>query len=423
MELIIGIVIVILMIILIAMMFVNMNSVKSIKKENGENIQALRMEMSQGIGNNISNMSKLLSDSQQSSAKLQEERLSDMTRKLDKSIAENDKKLNEIQVIVDAKLQRTLDGVGEKMDNIVKENNKQLEKIQETVDEKLQKTLENRISQSFKLVSDRLEQVYKGLGEMQNLATGVGDLKRVLSNVKTRGILGEVQLGAILSEILSPTQYEENVPTKPKASERVEFAVKMPGRNEDFIYLPIDAKFPGDTYRNLLDAYETGDRELVLQKRKELAIAIKKAASDISKKYINPPYTTDFAVMFLPFEGLYAEVVQLDLMEELQRVYKINIAGPSTMAAMLNSLHMGFKTLAIQKQSSKVWKVLADTKVEFEKFEEIIVKTQERINQANSELDKLVGVRTRQINKALRDIGQPEDYDDPMLIDVINEAE
>lgn len=416
-SLVISFIILIAIIFLIVGMILLFNSIKTMKKDDSSKINQLSFEVSKSIGDNISNMSSLLSDSQRSSAKLQEERLSDMTKKIDKSIAENDKKLNEIQLIVDAKLQKTLDGVSQKMDKIVIENNRQLEKIQDTVDEKLQKTLENRISKSFQLVSERLEQVYKGLGEMQSLAMGVGDLKRVLSNVKTRGILGEVQLGAILSEILSPTQYEENVLTRPNAKERVEFAVKMPGRNEDFLYLPIDAKFHGDTYEKLLDAYDEGDKEEVLQKRKDLANAIKKSAAEISKKYINPPHTTDFAIMFLPFEGLYAEVINLDLVEELQKLHKINIAGPSTMAAMLNSLQMGFNTLAIQKHSSKVWKVLSDAKVEFEKFEDILIKTQQRINQANSDLDKLVGARTRQINKILRDIGQPEEYEGKLISD------
>ena len=405
-----------LIIAVLAAIFFVFGAVKSIKNDSLLGAEKLKADVTQAVNNSISTMSQLLSETQKNASQVQEERLNEMAKKMDKSIEENDKKLEKIQITVDEKLQKTLDGVSNRMEKLVDENNKQLEKIQDTVDEKLQKTLENRISKSFQLVSERLEQVYKGLGEMQNLATGVGDLKKVLSNVKNRGILGEVQLGAILKDILAPSQYEENVPTRPRASERVEFAVKLPGRNEESIYLPIDAKFPGDTYSNLIDAYEKGDRDDVALKQKELISAIKKAASDISKKYINPPYTTDFAVMFLPFEGLYAEVVRLGMVEELQRMYKVNIAGPSTMASMLNSLHMGFKTLAIQKHSSMVWKVLADAKVEFEKFEDIISKTQEKINQANMELDKLVGVRTRQINRVLRDIEQPTGYEDELTL-------
>ena len=223
---------------------------------------------------------------------------------------------------------------------------------------KLQKTLEERISKSFQLVSERLEQVYKGLGEMQNLAAGVGDLKKVLSNVKTRGILGEVQLGAILEQILTPEQYEENVRTKSTGSERVEFAVKLPGDDEGTVWLPIDAKFPGDAYAKLVDAYELGDPNAVEEAAKNLERIIKSEAKDIHDKYIEPPYTTDFGIMFLPFEGLYAEVVRRGLLETLQRDYKVNIAGPTTMAALLNSLQMGFRTLAIQKRSGEVWNVL-----------------------------------------------------------------
>ena len=292
------------------------------------------------------------------------------------------------------------------------ENIRQLDNIRETVDEKLQKTLEERITQSFKTVSDRLEQVHKGLGEMQTLASGVGDLKKVLSNVKTRGILGEIQLGSILEQILSPEQYEENVKTRASGNERVEFAVKMPGSGDDFVYLPIDAKFPGDTYEALMNAYETGDKALVDAASKNLENAVKKAAKDIHDKYIEPPYTTDFAIMFLPFEGLYAEVVKSGLTEKLQRDYKVNIAGPTTMAALLNSLQMGFKTLAIQKRSSEVWKVLAAAKTEFGKFQIVIEKTQQRLNQANEELDKLVGVRTRSINRTLKSISDMGDGED-----------
>lgn len=301
-------------------------------------------------------------------------------------------------------MQNQIQEIGRRLEIVTVENQKQLDQIRETVDEKLQRTLEDRISRSFQIVSDRLEQVHKGLGEMQSLATGVGDLKKVLSNVKTRGILGEIQLGAILEEILSPEQYEENIRTKSSGSERVEFAVKMPGDNTRDVYLPVDAKFPADAYIKLVDAYDTADKLLVETAKKNLAAAIKKAAKDIRDKYVEPPYTTDFAVMFLPFEGLYAEVVRMGMVEELQRDFKVNIAGPTTMAALLNSLQMGFKTVAIQKHTSDVWNILAATKTEFEKFESVIEKTQQRINQANEELDRLVGVRTRSINRKLKEI-------------------
>ena len=287
---------------------------------------------------------------------------------------------------------------------LTEDNNKQLALIRNMVDEKLQKTLEDRITQSFKLVSERLEQVHKGLGEMQTLATGVGDLKKVLSNVKTRGILGEIQLSAILGQILGPEQYEENVNTRKSGNERVEFAIKLPGDGEETVYLPIDAKFPADSYSSLVDAYEQGGAELIDEAVKNLEKAVRKSAKDIHDKYVQPPYTTDFAIMFLPFEGLYAEVVRRGLVESLQRDYKVNIAGPTTMAALLNSLQMGFKTLAIQKHSGEVWNILSAVKAEFDKFEDVLTLTQQRINQANAELDKLIGARTRSIQRKLRSI-------------------
>lgn len=301
--------------------------------------------------------------------------------------------------------------ISRRLEIVTEENQRQLDQIRETVDEKLQKTLEDRIGKSFQMVSERLEQVYKGLGEMQNIAAGVGDLKKVLSNVKTRGILGEVQLGAILDEILSKEQYEENITTKSTGSERVEFAVKMPGSGMNPVYLPIDAKFPADAYVKLMEAYDTGEKAEIEYARKNLLFAVRKAAKDIRDKYVEPPYTTDFAIMFLPFEGLYAEVVRLGMIEILQRDYKVNIAGPTTMAALLNSLQMGFKTVAIQKHTSEVWDILAATKTEFEKFESVIEKTQQRINQANEELDRLVGVRTRGINRVLKNITAAEKND------------
>lgn len=286
---------------------------------------------------------------------------------------------------------------------IQEDNAKKLEDMRKTVDEKLQKTLEDKMNESFKMVSERLEQVYKGLGEMQTLASGVGDLKKVLSNVKTRGILGEIQLGAILKEILAPEQYEENVVTVPGSKNPVEFAVKMP--NEDgFVYMPIDSKFPGDAFFDLQNAYEKGDSEQIKSAMNTLLTRIKAFAKDIHDKYVEPPYTTDFAIMFLPFEGLYAEVVNRGMVEVLQNTYKVNIAGPSTMAALLNSLQMGFKSLAIQKRSVEVWNVLSAVKTEFDKFGAVLDATQNRLDQANKELDKLVGVRTRAIQKKLKDV-------------------
>lgn len=284
---------------------------------------------------------------------------------------------------------------------------KKLEEMRKTVDERLQQSIEEKMNRSFSLVNERLEQVYKGLGEMQSLAVGVGDLKKVLSNVKTRGILGEIQLSAILSEILSPEQYEENVATKKGSKNVVEFAVKLPSDDDKFIYLPIDSKFPGDTYAALRDAIDEGDKIKIDLAAKALITRIKSEAKDIHDKYIDPPYTTEFAIMFLPFEGLYSEAVNRGLVEILQRDYKVNIAGPSTMAALLNSLQMGFKTLAVQKRSAEVWEILGAVKQEFDKFGDVLEATQQRLDQANKELDKLVGVRTRQIQRKLKDVQTP----------------
>lgn len=287
---------------------------------------------------------------------------------------------------------------------IRRENNAQLERMQKTVDEKLQETLDARISKSFSIVNERLEQVYKGLGEMQNIARSVGDLKKVFSNVKSRGILGEMQLGAILSEILAPEQYTENIATVPGSKNVVEFAIRLPDSDGAITYMPIDSKFPADTYSALLDAQENGNKQDVETAAKILRQRILAEAKDIHEKYVSPPYTTDFAIMFLPAEGLYAEAVNRGLIEELQNTYKIMLAGPSTMAAMLSSIRMGFKTMAIEKRSAEVWEILGAVKTEFGKFNAILDATRKRLNQANDELDKLVGVRTRAIVRKLNSV-------------------
>lgn len=330
---------------------------------------------------------------QQSFAQSQNDRAVQLEQRLHSFSSGNAQSLENIRRSVD-----------EKLENIRRENLRQLDEMRQTVDEKLQKTLEEKMNKSFSLVNERLEQVYKGLGEMQTLAVGVGDLKKVLSNVKTRGILGEIQLGAILSEILTKEQYEENIATKKGSKNVVEFAIKLPSDGAGTVYLPIDSKFPGDTYSALREAVESGDRQSIESAKKALVQRIKGEAKDIHDKYIDPPNTTEFAIMFLPFEGLYSEVVNMGLVEVLQREYKVNIAGPSTMAALLNSLQMGFKTLAVQKRSAEVWKILGGVKTEFDKFNDVLVMTQQRLDQANKELDKLVGVRTRQIQRQLKDV-------------------
>jgi DNA recombination protein RmuC len=290
---------------------------------------------------------------------------------------------------------------------LVQQTEKKLEQMRETVDEKLQKTLNERLGQSFEAVGKQLEAVQLGLGEMKTLAGDVGGLKKVLSNVKMRGGIGEVQLAMLLEQILAPEQYAANVKTKQNSADIVEFAIKLPGRddNNKQVWLPIDAKFPKDVYEQLQTAYDASDLPEIEAAQKNLEQTIKKMAKDISDKYLDPPNTTDFAILFLPFEGIYAEVVRkASLLEDLQRNYKIIVTGPSTLAAILNSLQMGFKTLAIQKRSGEVWKVLGNVKTEFEKFGGLIEKAQGNIQNGLKQLDEVVGVRTRAIQRQLRDV-------------------
>lgn len=282
-----------------------------------------------------------------------------------------------------------------------------LNEMQGVVNEKLESALEKRVTESFKLVNDHLDRVTRGLNEVQSLATGVGDLKRILGNVKTRGVLGETQASRILEQILTPEQYKENIATVPRSTERVEFAVCLPGKdgNSGAVYLPIDSKFPLDRYETYLAACETGDKTVIETAQRNLSRFIKDSAKSIREKYVAPPYTTDFAILFLPTEGLYADVVRIpDLTETLMRDYSVNVAGPSTLAALLNSLQMGFRTLAIEKRSTEVWKVLGEVKTEFGKFADALGKVQSKLAGAESELDKLVGTRTNAINRKLRNV-------------------
>ena len=355
-------------------------------------------KLNQDTVNSVKLMSDMINQNQVNMAENQKFQLQQMENRLKTFSMENEQKLENIRSTVEKKLTY-----------MQEDNNKQLENIRTTVDEKLQNTLENKLNKSFETVSKQLQQVYKGLGEMQNLAVGVGDLKKVLSNVKTRGILGEIQLSAILKEILSPEQYEENVATKKGSRNVVEFAIKLPADDDSFVYLPIDSKFPGDTYAKLVDAMNSGNKEEIEICSKNLLRTIKSEAKDIHDKYISPPNTTEFAIMFLPFEGLYAEVVNRGMVEVLQREYKVNVAGPSTMGALLNSLQLGFKTLAVQKRSAEVWQILNDVKREFDTFADVLEKTQTRLNQANTELDKLVGVRTRKIQSKLSKVQKLEE--------------
>jgi DNA recombination protein RmuC len=331
----------------------------------------------------------------------------------------NVKEFNDVQ-------KQKFDELNAKQNDLVIITEQKLEKMRETVDEKLQKTLETRLGQSFELVSKQLESVQKGLGEMQTLATDVGGLKRVLSNVKTRGVMGEIQLGNILEQIMAPEQYEKNVKTKKSSADHVEFAIKLPGREikDGYVYLPIDAKFPQEAYHLLQIAYDEANPVKVEEATKTLATSIRKFAKDIRDKYLDPPFTTDFGIMFLPIEGLYAEVVRnTDLIEQLQREFKIIITGPTTLAAILNSLQMGFKTLAIQQRSSEVWQILGEVKTEFGKFGGILEKAQKKITEAGNEIDNLVGSRTRAIERKLKKVQMLPTAEAPTLTEGLFDEE
>ena len=362
-----------------------------------------REELANTTQSTMKTVAHIVVDNQQRTAEQQELRFKTFE-------ANNEQKLEQIRETMERRI-----------NSMQEDNNRRLEEMRQVVDEKLQKTLENKMSESFQIVNESLEKVFKGLGEMQMLANGVGDLKKVLSNVKRRGILGEVQLHAILSEILSPEQYEENIITKQGSSERVEFAIKLPADDGQPVFLPIDSKFPGDQYAALQDAYENAEPDGIRQMTAQLVQQLKKEAKDIHDKYIDVPYTTDFAILFLPFEGLYAEIVnQRGLVEELQSVYHVNIAGPSTMAALLNSVQMGFRTVAIQKRSAEVWQVLGAVKTEFEKFGKILEDSQKRLNAVNEDLDNLIGKRTRSIVRKLRSVERLED--ERIAADILNDG-
>lgn len=315
------------------------------------------------------------------------------------------------------KLDKINETVGSKLQNIQEDNNKKLEQMRATVDEKLHDTLEKRLGESFKIVSDRLELVHKGLGEMQSLAIGVGDLKKVLTNVKTRGTFGEIQLGSLLEQLLTRDQYETNVATKKGSNARVEFAIKLPGRDNQGVWLPIDAKFPQEDYLRLVEAQEQGNASLAEEASRQLERAVKEMAKLIRDKYLDPPATTDFSIMFLPTEGLYAEVLRRPgLFESLQREFKVIITGPTTLAALLNSLQMGFKTLAIEKRSSEVWSLLGAVKTEFANFGTILDKTRKKLQEASNTIDS-AATRTRVIEKKLRTVQELPAADAARLLD------
>ncbi len=402
-----GISLVVMLVILIVLLLSSRN--------NGQS--ELRME----LNNSLQAFGKTISENQRSASESQDKRLASMEQNnaldFERLRKSQEDRISSLEHANEEKLEAIRQTMERRLSAIQTENAEKLAEMQKVVDEKLQKSLETRITESFKLVSGQLEQVYKGLGEMQNVASGVNDLKKVLSNVKTRGILGETQLGAILSEILSPEQYACDIATKKDSRDRVEFAIRLPGDGEMPVYLPIDAKFPGETFAALQDAYEQGDPNAVAQAAKMLEIRLKAEAKDIHDKYIDPPHTTDFGILFLPFEGLYAEAVNRGLIEELQRTYRVNVTGPSTMAAFLNSLQMGFRTLAIQKRSGEVWQVLGAVKTEFEKFGDILESSQKKLRQVNDELDTLIGTRSRAIARKLKDVERLDTPDANRFLD------
>lgn len=405
------------------------------RTELGNNFKDSRAES----GKSIKDFSDIISRAISDSAAFQKNQLDTFSNQLMKLTETNEEKLNRIANVVSESLQnlkvqinedarvnreelsKTMKSFEDSFNNKMKifsdtmesrlksiqdDNNIKLEKMRETVDEKLQTTLEKRLGESFKQVSERLELVHKGLGEMQNLAVGVGDIKKVLSNIKTKGVLGEYQLGNILDQLLTADQYSMNVKTKEGSNALVEFAVKLPGRDDKdkTVWLPMDSKFPTEDYMQLLDAYEEGNPEVVVNARKYLVKKIKDCAKDISVKYLDPPNTTDFAIMFLPFEGLFAEVLNnAGLFETIQREYKITITGPTTLSALLNSLQMGFRTLAIEKRSSEVWEILSAVKTEFGKFGDILEKTKKKLVEATNTIDS-AGVKTRKIERKLKDV-------------------
>ncbi len=369
-------------------------------EQSGTRVDTMRRDVTSQLVENSQNMAQQL----QTSSKAMNDQLQANSRMLNEQLQGNTKTMNE------------------QLGLIRQDNQRQLDEIRSTVDERLTKTLNDRLSVSFQQINENLEAVYKGLGDMKSLAAGVGDLKKTLSNVKTRGILGEVQLGAILKELLTPSQYEENVATKPGSADRVEFAVKLPVEQGEPILLPIDAKFPGELYSQLSDALETGDPDQVKALRKQLESRIKGEAKDISTKYISVPDTTNFAIMFLPFEGLYAEVVNMPgLVESLQRDYRVNVAGPSTMSAILGSLQMSYQTFALQRRTDEVLRVLQAVKAELPKYQAELRKAKKQIDTASNTVESIITTRTNVMERKLKGIsdgladddalGLPEDID------------
>ncbi len=409
MYILVGVIIILMLVLLI--LVIRLGSGK-ISQSDIDRIIEKNSDNNKNISENIKRIDENIMDKMGLIEDKMADRQEDMRKAITDALSHQEQRLGTFSRESEQKLENIRETVQKNLVRMQEDNNKRLDEMRGVVDKNLQETLEKKMTESFKAVSERLEEVHRGLGDMQNLAKDVGGLKKVLSNVKTRGTMGEIQLGAILKEILAPEQYEENVVVVPKSRKPVEFAIKLPGGDEGCVYLPIDSKFPGDRYQALLEAYDTGDKDEVEKKFKELRTAIMSEAKDIKEKYISPPYTTSFAIMFLPFEGLYSEVVNRGLIEELQTVYGINVAGPSTMAALLNSLQMGFKTLAIQERSTEVWNTLTEVKTEFKKFSDALNKTYDYITKAESGLENLMTTRTNQMMKKLKKVELPDGEDE-----------
>jgi len=384
------------------------------KENNGMSVED-KEELKNSFSNNVNIISDSLTKSNDKSAEVMQVRL-DAMKELEKNSLDNMNaqiiQMKKDQVEEFARIKQTLD---ESMKNLQEKNEKKLSEIQSVVDEKLSKTLNERFKDSFTLLSTQLEKVTKTIGEMQNISNDVGNLTKMLQGVKTAGIFGEIQLGAIIEQILSPEQYVTNVVTKEFGKEPVEYAIKLPGTGNESVLLPVDSKFPYTVYSDMQNAYINNDVTEFESKKKQLSQTIFGMAKDINEKYISPPNTTNFAIMFLPIEGLYSEVVKMGLVEQIQSKYNVTIAGPTTMAALLNSLQMGFRTLAIQKKSNEVWTILGAVKNEFTKFEQILTNIQKKLNTANGDLDELIGTRTRAITRKLRDVEQVTNGSDEII--------
>lgn len=394
--------IILLLILIVLSIFVIINTISLKKKSNSkeflQEFNQVRQELSTMFMQTREEISRTLGNQITENTKLQQMQLSNITNI-------NETKLENTRKNMEDKLEAIRKTVEDKLILLQKDNTEKLEQMRITVDEKLHSTLEKRLGESFKLVNDRLESVYKGLGEMQNLAQGVGDLKKVFTNVKSRGFWGEIQLGNILEQFLTKEQYECNVKTKPKSNDLVEFAIKLPGRNDnEFVWLPVDSKFPIEDYSRLVDAEETADTTLILEYRKKLENSIKSFAKDIHDKYIESPFTTDFGIMFLPTESLYCEVLKnTGLCEFISQKYRIVVSGPTTFVALLNSLQMGFKTLAIEKRTSEVWQLLGTVKSEFGKFGDILDKTNKKLLEISNTME-LASRKTRTIERKLKNV-------------------